>query len=150
MFTFCSINFKESKPLVETSIDGRIILIGPNEVGCACTGNISLFQCNAKWRAFMLLTEIEQDWAGAEEYCCRPLYGEQSGDKKSAIYITYCVRKLVGLLRYPAFEISRFWDISLLRYPAFEISRFWDISLLRYPAFKISRFKLEILCTSQH
>ena len=61
MVTFCSVNFKESDPLVETSVDGRIILIGLNEVRCACTGNINLFQCNAKWRDFMLLTESEQE-----------------------------------------------------------------------------------------
>jgi hypothetical protein len=54
-------NFKERDPLVETSVDGRIILIVLKEVGCACTGNISLLQCNAKWRACMLLTEFEQD-----------------------------------------------------------------------------------------
>jgi hypothetical protein len=53
--------FKKSDPLVETSVDGRLILIGLNEVGCACTGNINLFLCNAKLRAFMLLTESEQD-----------------------------------------------------------------------------------------
>jgi len=56
MVTFCSVNFKENDSLVETSVDGRI-LIGLNEVGCECAGKICLFQCNEKWWAFMLLAE---------------------------------------------------------------------------------------------
>jgi len=61
MVTFCSVNFKESDHLVETSVDGRIILFGLNEVGCECADNISLFDFTAKWRPFMLLTDVEQD-----------------------------------------------------------------------------------------
>jgi hypothetical protein len=59
--TFCSVKFRESDPFVETSVDGTIILTGLNEVGCECTGNISLFQPNTKWRALLLLTDFEQD-----------------------------------------------------------------------------------------
>jgi hypothetical protein len=56
---FWLVNLKESEALVDTSIDGRIISSDLNEVGCQWTDNISLFQCNAKWLAFMF--ESEQD-----------------------------------------------------------------------------------------
>jgi len=61
MVTFYSVNFKGKVPLVETSVDDRIILIGLDENGCECAGSISLFLCIAKWRDFTLLTDTEQE-----------------------------------------------------------------------------------------
>ena len=48
---------------MDTSVDDRIILIGLDENGCECAGNISLFQYIVNWRDFMLLTDTEQEWA---------------------------------------------------------------------------------------
>ena len=91
--------------MVETSVDDRIIFNGLNEDGCACTGNISLFQCNAKWRAFVLLTESEQDWALQQ--------GRKNTDVVRSTASSPAIKRALCMLQIVWEDLYGFWDILL-------------------------------------